>query len=259
MTAFDGSSPSPDYPLSLNTSVGYTNLRMASDSVSIKKVSSPRNISWGITRFKDSDGVVAKFTKSGHSATEAALRFPERLINKTENGPNGLTNYGKTLQWNLFIGALANTGSPEYSFDFNSARLGVSDDTTAFDASQNFLDTSYDDSTQTATNNFYAMDVDATFPQVSGDTIIFQATFSPGIAEWATGWQSFGVDNDGSNWDGSKGWTLPTADFSAVASYENSGAGGATAGIGLYNRFVSNQAVKGALQTWILTLNIQQT
>jgi hypothetical protein len=232
---------------------------MATESVSIQRLSSPRGITWGITRFKDPDGEVAKFTKAGHSAAEAALHFPKRLINKSESGPNGLTNFGKTLGWNLLIGALANTGSPSYSLTIS--RLCVSDDTTAFDASQNFVDTSYTNPSNnpSATNNFYAMNVDAGYPQVSGDTVTWQATFGPGIAEWATGWQSFGVDNDGTpDWDGSYGWTLPTSDFSAVTSYENSGTGSATPNIGLYNRYVSNQAVKGAGQTWVLTQNIQQ-
>jgi hypothetical protein len=230
---------------------------MASDNVAVKRLSSPRDITWNITRFKDEDGAVAKFTQSGHSAAEAALRFSDRLLNKSEDGPNGLTNFGKTLGWKLLVGALANTAG-NFGFNFGNARLGVSDDSTGFVATQNFLDTTYTSVGPAATNNFYAMDVDATFPQVSGNTVSWQATFGPGFAEWAGGWQSFGVDNDGAARDGSGGWT-PAGPFTAVAKYELSGQGGATVGIGLYNRYVSNQAVKGAGQTWILSLNIAQT
>lgn len=234
---------------------------MASDNVSVQRLSGPRNVSWTIVRFKDPDGEIAKFTQSGHSAAEAMLRFPEKLLNRSEDGPNALVTFGKNLQWKLMTGALnADPASPpEFGFDFNNARLGISDDSTAWNTAQNFLDTTYTTVGPAASNDFYAKIVDATFPQISGDTIVFQATFGPGIAEWAGGWQSFGLDNDGTNWDGSGGWLASTPPYTAVASYENSGQGAAQTGIGLYNRFVSNQGLKGVGTTWILTLSIQQT
>lgn len=190
------------------------------------RTSSPRQTSWEIFRFKDEDGAVAAFKKAGHSATEVALRFPERLITTSEFGPNGLTDSYKPIGWSLVIGA---AGQVPYS-NANS-RLGVSTDSTGFDHSQSNLNPS-------GLATFYMQLIDPTFPIIAGDQVKWEATFDGNTANFS--WNSFGVDNDAIDGAGPN-----------IASYGSARA--------LMNRFVVDQGTKVLTQTWVISLVIQQT
>jgi len=118
---------------------------------------------------------------------------------------NVLLNAGITVALQL-IGGIAAT-----AFNNASARLGVGDDNTAEAATQTDL--------LAATNKTYKA-MEASYPQVSGQTITWRAVF--GSADANYDWNEFVVDN------------------------------GTTA----LNRKVSAQGTKASGQTWTLDLDI---
>lgn len=130
-----------------------------------------------------------------------------KLFEVSEFDGNLLLNEGITRMLNLLIGA----GGTAYNNA--NARIGVGDGTAAESATQTGL--------QGANQLYKGMDVG--YPQVSGTTVTFRATFGGAEANFA--WQEFSVDN------------------------------GATAAENL-NRKVSNQGTKISGQTWVVTLQI---
>lgn len=90
---------------------------------------------------------------------------------------NLLLNEGITRLLNLLTGTTTNP------YNNANARLGVGNSTTAAAATQTAL--------QGASQLFKAMD--ATYPQVSGQTVTFRATFGGTDANFA--WEEFSIDN----------------------------------------------------------------
>jgi len=103
---------------------------------------------------------------------------PENLYAVEEFDGNLLLNEGITEMLNLLIGG---TATP---FNNANARIGVGDSSTAAAATQTGL--------QAATNKAWRP-MDATYPQVSGQTVTFRATFGSGVAAFA--WNEFTVVN----------------------------------------------------------------
>lgn len=142
---------------------------------------------------------------------------------------NGALNTGINSLWNIFFGnsSAANTGaSPAGAnaiFNNAQARIAVGDSSTAFAASQTWL--------QAATNKF-AQVMDATFPSVAAQTISFRITVAGANANFA--WNEFVVDNGG----GSNSTSTTLSGGSAI------------------NRAVSAQGTKTAGQTWVPTVTI---
>ena len=91
---------------------------------------------------------------------------------------NMLLNEGINELLNLLIGGAA------VAFSNANARIGVGDSNTAEAATQEDL--------QAATNKLYKP-MDASYPQVSGQTVTFRATFGPDDANWA--WNEITADN----------------------------------------------------------------
>lgn len=131
------------------------------------------------------------------------------LMGESDFAPNLLTNGGITEINNLIAGV----GTPT-KFDNAHAYLGVGDSNVAEVATQTAL--------QASTNKLFKA-MDATYPQVSGQTITWQATFNASDANWA--WNEFGVANT-------------------------------SAGTVLLNRKVSAQSTKVSGQVWVLQLSI---
>jgi hypothetical protein len=158
---------------------------------------------------------------------EAAKKeYVSCLLNESVIGPDGLTDSGITIMWNVLIGDNA------VVFSNANCRLGVSTDTTGFSAStQSNLNPS-------GSATYFMQAIDATFPKVSGQQCSWEATFDGNTANFV--WNSFGVDNDAVDGVGT-----------TITSYDTTR--------GLLNRFVSFQGIKPLGQTWILTLVIEQT
>lgn len=109
---------------------------------------------------------------------KAAWFADRRPVEVVEFSENLLLNEGITRLLNLLVGAGGT------AFNNANARLGVGDSTTAAAATQTDL--------QAATNKTYKA-MDATFPQVSGQTVTFKSTFTGTDANYA--WQEFVIDN----------------------------------------------------------------
>jgi len=133
---------------------------------------------------------------------------PENLYAIEEFEGNLLLNEGITELLTLLIGGSAT------AFNNANARIGVGDSTTAADATQTDL--------QAATNKTYKA-MDATYPQVSNQTVTFRATFGADDANYD--WQEFVVDN------------------------------GAVAGKTL-NRKVESHGTKASGDTWVIEVSI---
>jgi hypothetical protein len=183
----------------------------ARNKVSLNEKSLGEIANWKIQRFASEedyhDGVM-------YSDKEAIELFGTPQV--TEVNPelipgegNILLNAGITALWTL----ACLTGAVKY--DNTNAYLGVGDNSTSVAevATQTAL--------QGANKLFKAMD--STYPQVSGQTVTFQATFQSTEANWA--WNEFGVANS-------------------------------SAGTVLLNRKVSTQGTKLAGQVWTLILTI---
>lgn len=186
--------------------------------------------SWRITKFglpkSGSPTEIAEFKrKNGLAATKKEYAYC--LIKEIPTVPDPLTTIGIGILWNLA------TGGGDGSFGGGNARLGVSDNTTAFDAD--------DDTTLIATggSNMFMQVIDPDYPVVASPQTAWEATFDGNTANFE--WDSFGVDNDIANGAGS-----------STALYDGST-------IGLLNRLVVNQGTKPSGQTWVATMIIVQS
>jgi len=121
---------------------------------------------------------------------------------------NLLLNEGINTMLTLLIGGAATV------YDNTNARVGVGDSSAAVDAAQTDL--------QAAVNKLYKA-MDATYPQVSGQTVTFRATFGADDANFA--WNEISVDN------------------------------GAVAGKNL-NRKVQSMGAKANPATWVASLQV---
>jgi hypothetical protein len=165
---------------------------------------------WTIHKWIDLDGRVERLLKAGYSQTYILNIYPERLRALQIINENLLLNEGIQYLLDVIIGE---EGSPTL-WDASNARVGVGDDTTAASSAQTDL--------VAASNKAYAS-MDSTYPQRSGQTIIFRGTFGDGQAEYA--WEEYVVDN------------------------------GAVSGKTL-NRKVESKGTKGAGESWSLTVEI---
>ncbi|MHB1418491.1 MAG: hypothetical protein ACYCX4_02725 [Bacillota bacterium] len=104
--------------------------------------------------------------------------IPENLFAVEHIPGNLLLNDGITLLLNLLIGAAGT------AYNNANARIGVGDSTTAAAATQTGL--------QAAVNKAWKA-MDATYPQVAGQTVTFRSTF--GVAEANYAWKEFTVVN----------------------------------------------------------------
>lgn len=152
----------------------------------------PRPV-WTITKFMDDDAV-------------ARGEHYEKVVIEG----NLLLNEGITE----FLALLAGTGGT--AFSNSNARLGVGDSTTAAGATQTAL--------QAATNKLYKT-MEAGYPQVSNQSVVFRAVFGSAEANFA--WEEFSVMNG--------------ADEGTAKNL---------------NRKVSSQGTKASGQTWQLDLTI---
>lgn len=118
-------------------------------------------IDWTVEKFKDRDAYNA------HKPYETCVA-PQNVV--LDNGANALLK---------IIGGIDNT-TP---FDANNAYIGVGKDTTPENASQTKLQD---------TNAFYKK-VESGYPQVSGRTIVYKATFDTSEANFA--WNEFAIAN----------------------------------------------------------------
>jgi len=103
---------------------------------------------------------------------------PENLYAVEEFDGNLLLNEGITEMLTLVIGGAAT------AFNNANARIGVGDSSTAATSSQTGL--------QAASNKTYKA-MDATYPQVSGQTVTFRSTFGSADANYA--WNEYTVTN----------------------------------------------------------------
>lgn len=126
---------------------------------------------------------------------------------------NLLLNAGITRLCNLLVGAGGT------AFNNGNSRIGVGDSSTAASASQTDL--------QASTNKYWQV-MDATYPQVSGQTITWKATFGTSDANFA--WNEWGIDN------GTTAGTTVTAP--------------------MLNRKVASLGTKASGSTWVLTVTI---
>ena len=99
---------------------------------------------------------------------------------KVEEGENSYVNAGGVAWLNLIIGAGGT------AFNNANAYIGVGDNSAATTATMTDL--------QAATNKVRAA-MDATYPILTSQTMTWQATFGPGVAEWGTGIQEGALFN----------------------------------------------------------------
>jgi uncharacterized cupin superfamily protein len=133
---------------------------------------------WRIDKFKDSNGG-AKALQAGLSMTEALRLFKDAFLGTEEWDANVALNEG--LQ--ELIDIICGLGTPT-KWDNSNARLGVGDSSAAENASQTVL--------QASTNKTFKV-MDATYPQRSGQTADWRATFGGSDANYA--WEEFTVVN----------------------------------------------------------------
>ncbi len=147
--------------------------------------------------------------------------------------PNGGLSTGCLAIWNLIIAAGTTNGGgaagANAQFTNAQTRLAIGDSSTAFAASQTWL--------QAATNK-WAQVMDATFPSAAAGPpaiITFKITVAGGNANFL--WNEFCTDNAGN-------------------STSVTGASATLVGGSALNRAVSNQGTKTSGQSWALTLTI---
>lgn len=112
-----------------------------------------------------------------HAPDPETFRAEHEPVEVITGEQNLLLNEGITRLLNLLIGVTTNP------YNNANARIGVGNSTTAAAASQTAL--------QGASTLFKAMD--ATYPQVSAQTVTFKATFGGTDANFA--WEEFSIDN----------------------------------------------------------------
>ncbi|MBN1244782.1 hypothetical protein JXA31_04235 [Candidatus Bathyarchaeota archaeon] len=163
---------------------------------------------WRIDKFRDPTGEIARALQASLPIAEALQRYKDAFLGTEEWMQNVALNVG--LQ-NL-IEIICGIGTATLYNNAN-ARLGVGSDATSATATQtDLLD---------ASPTWKAMDV--TYPQRSGQTAEWRATFGTGDANEA--WNEYAVDN------------------------------GATAHK-LLNRKVESKGTKSSGETWTLSLQI---
>lgn len=123
------------------------------------------------------DWSIAKFDGdyTGEQIDAGLAGTPFEVI---EEHGNLLTTAGATILWNALIG----TGIT--AFSNANAYIGVGDSTTAETVGQTDL--------QAASNKLRKV-MDATYPQVSTNSVVFRSTFASADANWT--WQEWGVFN----------------------------------------------------------------
>ena len=158
---------------------------------------------WRIRRFADNQAFLAD--------------HPSHVIDANGNILPAVSEFEPNLLLNEGITALANllVGNAETNFGNANAYLGVGDDNTAAAAGQTGL--------QAAVNKLYKA-MEATYPQIASQTIIWRAVF--GSSEANFDWREFTVANGNSD------------------AADN------------LNRKVSTQGTKASGQTWTLDLAI---
>jgi hypothetical protein len=130
-----------------------------------------------IYKFRDPDGLVERLGKSGVPAEKLAEMFPDRLEEVEEVKGNVFLSEGIQFIWK------AVTGQSGLTYFGSSSCIGVGDGTTAADSSQTGLQ---------GTNKLYKQ-VDSGYPQLSGNSVIFQATFGGTDANFT--WNEWTVAN----------------------------------------------------------------
>ncbi len=165
---------------------------------------------WRIDKFEDPDATIAKGLQAGMPVQEAISAYAQAFVCTEEFEANIALNEG--LQ--ELIDVICGLGTPT-GWDNSNARLGVGDSNTAEDAAQTGL--------QAASNKAYKA-MDATYPQRSGQTAEWRATFGTDEANFA--WEEFTVVNASDD-----------------------------AGKNL-NRKISSKGTKSSGETWTLSLQI---
>jgi uncharacterized cupin superfamily protein len=134
---------------------------------------------WTIYKWdKDGDDEIAKFLQNGGKIEEALKVFAAQPIIECLEG-NAALNEGLAELIDIICGL----GTPT-KWDNTNARLGVGDSSTPADAAQTGL--------QAATNKTWKA-MDTGYPQRSGQTAEWRATFGSGDANYA--WNEFTVVN----------------------------------------------------------------
>ena len=168
---------------------------------------------WRIHKFNDADNKIASALHAGLATTEALRLYKDAFLATEEWDTNLALNEG--LQ--ELIDIICGIGTPA-AWSNTNARLGVGDSNVAEAATQTGL--------QAATNKtFKAMD--ATYPQRSGQSAEWRATFGSGDANFA--WEEYtvvnGADDTGKN----------------------------------LNRKTSSKGTKASGESWVLSLQITFT
>ena len=165
---------------------------------------------WRIHKFSDADDKIASALHAGLATTEALRLYKDEFLAAEEWDTNISLNEG--LQ--ELIDIICGIGTPT-AWSNASARIGVGDSNVAEAATQTGL--------QATTNKtFRAMD--ATYPQRSGQSAEWRATFGSGDANFA--WEEYTVVN------------------SADDTGKN------------LNRKTSSKGTKASGETWTLSLSI---
>jgi hypothetical protein len=127
--------------------------------------------------FKDPDGLVAKLGRNGVSADKLVEMFRDRFIGVKEVKGNVFLNEGIQFIWK------AVTGQPGLTYFGSNSCVGVGDGMQSADPSQTGLQ---------GANKMYKQ-VDSGYPQLSGNSVIFQATFGSDEANFS--WNEWTVAN----------------------------------------------------------------
>jgi hypothetical protein len=162
-----------------------------------------------INKFVDKDGTVAKLLQSGKSIEEIMELFPDRFLGEERHEGNILVNVGIQGLWKLACGL----SSPPGAWSNANAKIRVGTGTGSASAS---------DTAATFTSPVDKA-MDTGYPQLSGQTISFKATYGSGDANQA--WNEFGVIN---------------SDATPV----------------LLNRFVTSKGTKSSGETWSIEIQI---
>jgi len=148
---------------------------MISENVSWRSV-------WTISKFSDPGGCVAQLTRDGVPVEQVKKMFPDLYRGVEVIEGNLALNEGLQEVIDLACGL----GTPT-AFSNANARIGVGDGITSEVATQTGL---------VGTNKLYKA-MDSGYPQRSGQTVTFQATF--GSSEANYNWREYSVANGSSD------------------------------------------------------------
>jgi hypothetical protein len=165
---------------------------------------------WRIDKFKDPAKEVSRALQTGMPMEQAVSLYGEAFICTEKFESNIALNEGLQALIELACGI-----STPAKWDNSNARLGVGDSNAAEDPSQTGL--------QAATNKAYKA-MDGSYPQRSGQTVEWRATFGTDEANFA--WEEYTVVN--------------AADDSGVN----------------LNRKIASKGTKASGETWTLSLQI---